>query len=68
MFRWNLQENSTAPRDSKMAAFNPSSNQLERLARSSAILDEKAIPRFKGPLYTDDDVDSPLSRKINQAH
>src|SRR5678816_3731244 len=38
-----------------MAAFNPTTSQLERLARSTAVLDGKRIPRFKGPLYTGDD-------------
>src|SRR2546423_7031402 len=45
---------------SEMQAFSPTTQQLQRLARSVAILDAKQIPRYKGPLYTDDDADVTL--------
>jgi len=43
-----------------MTAFTPTPNQLQRSTRSIAILDAKRIPRFKGPLYTDDDAEVAL--------
>lgn len=38
-----------------MDSFAPSTLQLARLDRSVSILDAKNIPRYQGPLYTDDD-------------
>lgn len=38
-----------------MDDFAPSKLQLARLARTVEILDAKKIPRYQGPLYTDDD-------------
>jgi hypothetical protein len=43
-----------------MTAFTPSPLQLERLARSAAVLDARGIPRFNGPLYTSDDAEVTL--------
>ena len=38
-----------------MTLLTATTNQRERLARSTAILDARRIPRYSGPLYTSDD-------------